>query len=228
MPHPAAARADDFPGHALRIASDGVEAGHRERGVCASGHRHHRRPERLAGGDDVPRSLRIPVALPRCGPSASRASSGAGSVRAGRFSIVLAALGLPLFAQAPRTLTLQDAEMLAIQQHPQVAGARLETQAAGQVVRATRSPLFPQLFANASAVGAVDSSRIAAGFLNAPNVLNRAAAGLAVQQLVTDFGRTGHLVDASRLTEQSQQVGEAATRASVLLDVDRAYFRALR
>jgi len=149
-------------------------------------------------------------------------------VRAGRFSIVLAALGLPLFAQAPRTLTLQDAEMLAIQQHPQVAGARLETQAAGQVVRATRSPLFPQLFANASAVGAVDSSRIAAGFLNAPNVLNRAAAGLAVQQLVTDFGRTGHLVDASRLTEQSQQVGEAATRASVLLDVDRAYFRALR
>ena len=82
--------------------------------------------------------------------------------------------------------------MLAVQQHPQIAGARLDIQAAGEVIRETRAPLYPQLSASATAVGALDNSRIAAGFLNAPNVLNRAAAGVSLQQLVTDFGRTGH------------------------------------
>lgn len=144
------------------------------------------------------------------------------------FCFALTALALPTFAQAPRKLTLQEAEALAVQQHPLIAGAKLDTQAAGQAIREARSPLYPQLSASATAVGAVDNSRIAAGFLNAPNVLNRAAAGVALQQLVTDFGRTGHLVESSKLREQSQEAGEVATRATVLLNVDRAYFRALR
>ena len=135
---------------------------------------------------------------------------------------------LPMYAQTPRKLTLQEAEALAVQNHPQIAGARLATQAAGQVIRETRSSLYPQVSASATAVGALDNSRIAAGFLNAPNVLNRVAAGASLQQLVTDFGRTGHLVESSKLREQSQEAGETATRALVLLDVDRAYFRALR
>jgi outer membrane protein len=142
--------------------------------------------------------------------------------------LALLILTTAAFAQSPRTLTLQEAEAMAVQQHPQIAGARLQTQAAGQVIRESRASYFPQLSASATAVGAVDNSRIAAGFLNAPNVLNRVAAGVAVQQLVTDFGRTGHLVESSKLREQSQAAGEIATRASVLLDVDRAYFRALR
>lgn len=142
--------------------------------------------------------------------------------------IALAVLSLPAFAQTPRKLTLPEAEMLAVQQHPQIAGARLDIQAAGEVIRETRSALYPQFSASATAVGAVDNSRIAAGFLNAPNVLNRAAAGVSLQQLVTDFGRTSHLVESSKLRQQSQVAGEVATRASVLLDVDRAYFRALR
>ena len=142
------------------------------------------------------------------------------------FSLLL--LAASAFAQAPRKLTLQEAEALAVQQHPQIAGAHLQTQAAGQVIRETRSAYYPQLSASATAVGALDNSRIAAGFLNAPNVLNRAAAGVALQQLVTDFGRTSHLVESSKLHEQSQESGEITARASVLLDVDRAYFRALR
>ncbi len=132
------------------------------------------------------------------------------------------------FAQTPRKLTLAEAEALATQQHPQIAGAHLTTQAAGQVTRQLRSTLLPQVSGAATAVGTLDNSRIAAGFLNAGNLLDRVAAGVTIQQLVTDFGRTGHLVDAGKLREQSQAAGEVATRASVLLDVDRAYFRALR
>ena len=142
------------------------------------------------------------------------------------FSLLL--LAASAFAQAPRKLTLQEAEALAVQQHPQIVGAHLQTQAAEQVIRETRSAYYPQLSASATAVGAVDNSRIAAGFLNAPNVLNRAAAGVSLQQLVTDFGRTSHLVESSKLHEQSQESGEVTARASVLLEVDRAYFRALR
>src|ERR1700694_1975430 len=94
-----------------------------------------------------------------------------------RSCIAFVTLALPMLAQTPRKLTLQEAETLAVQQHPRIAGARLATQAAGQVIREARSPLYPQLSASATAVGTVDNSRIAAGFLNAPNVLNRAAAG---------------------------------------------------
>jgi len=133
-----------------------------------------------------------------------------------------------LLAQSPRKLTLPEAEALAVQQHPQLAGAHFETQAAGQVTREVRSPLYPQLSGAATAVGALSNSRIAAGFLNAPNVLDRVAAGVSVQQLITDFGRTSHLVDSSKLREQAQSSTEGATKASVLLDVDRAYFRVLR
>jgi outer membrane protein len=142
--------------------------------------------------------------------------------------IAFVMLALPMFAQTPRKMTLEEAEALAVQQHPQIAVARLATQTAGQVIRETRAPLYPQLSASATAVGAVDNSRIAAGFLNAPNVLNRVAAGASLQQMVTDFGRTGHLVESSKLREQSQEAGEIAARAAVLLEVDRAYFRALR
>ena len=65
------------------------------------------------------------------------------------FSLLL--LAASAFAQAPRKLTLQEAEALAVQQHPQIAGARLQTQAAGQVIRETRSPYYPQLSASATA-----------------------------------------------------------------------------
>jgi outer membrane protein len=142
--------------------------------------------------------------------------------------LVAVFLTAPLFAQSPRTLTLAEAEALAVQQHPQLAGAHFSTEAAAQVVREVRSPLYPQLSAAATAVGTLDNSRLAAGFLNAGSLLDRVAGGLALQQLVSDFGRTRHLVDSSKLQQQSHVQGEAATRAAILLNVDRAYFRALR
>jgi outer membrane protein len=142
--------------------------------------------------------------------------------------LIFTLAAVPALAQTPLKLTLADAEALAVRQHPQIAGARLATQAAGEVTRQVRSPLYPQLSGAATAVDTLSNSRIAAGFLNAPNLLSRTAAGVSVQQLVTDFGRTTHLTGASRLHEQSQASTETATRASVLVEADRAYFRALR
>ena len=45
---------------------------------------------------------------------------------------------------------------------------------------------------------------------------------------MTDFGRTRALVESASLSAQAQQQDVDARRADVLLDVDRAYFGALR
>jgi hypothetical protein len=46
---------------------------------------------------------------------------------------------------AQESLTLADAEALALRQHPQIAGARLITQASGLVTKEIRSNLYPTL-----------------------------------------------------------------------------------
>ena len=75
---------------------------------------------------------------------------------------------------------------------------------------------------------AQDGSRIAAGGLNNPIILDRVAAGLSVSQLVTDFGRTSDLVQTASLRAEALQQNVITDRADVLLRVDRAYFNALR
>jgi AraC-like DNA-binding protein len=49
-----------------------------------------------------------------------------------------------------------------------------------------------------------------------------------VGQTITDFGRTSNLVASSRLHAQAQQESATATRADVLLQVNRGYLGALR
>ncbi len=144
--------------------------------------------------------------------------------------LLLFLIPLTAWAQgpAPLKLALPEAEALAVKQHPQLAASHYITLATGEVVRETAAPLHPLVTVNATAVGALDNSRLAAGTLNAGNLLSRAAAGVAVQQLVTDFGRTRDLIASSKLRQQSQAAGETAVRANVLLEVDRQYFRVLR
>src|SRR5258706_16476035 len=145
-------------------------------------------------------------------------------------TLVFVLFACAVYAQdsQPMPLNLQEAEALAVKQHPQIANARLNTQASGQVTNEVRSSLYPTLSGNATAVGTITGSRLAAGYLNAGSLLDRFATGLQVQQLITDFGRTNRLVESSRLREQSQFATESFVRAQVLLAVDRAYFRALR
>src|SRR6202040_1079085 len=61
-----------------------------------------------------------------------------------------------------------------------------------------------------------------------PIIYDRFADGIAVNQLVTDFGRTHQLVKSSNLYAKAQQENVTATRADILLGVNRAYFNVLR
>ena len=125
-------------------------------------------------------------------------------------------------------LTLQEAEQLALKNNPQISVAKLLSLAQGQVTREVRSAELPQSTGNLTAVEPREGgTRIAAGVLNAPNVLQRAAGGITAGQLITDFGRTRNLVASAQLREQAQVASEHATVADVTLAVDQEFYNAL-
>jgi len=133
-----------------------------------------------------------------------------------------------LGAQPARPLTLHEAEQLALARHPAIQASEAAARAAEETVHESRAAYLPIA---AGAVSAADASalttRIAAGGLNNPTVIDRVATGVTVSQLVTDFGRTRDLVQSTTLNAESRGKDVDARRADVLLQVDRAYFDAL-
>lgn len=144
-----------------------------------------------------------------------------------RFVAILL-VAVPLCAQQPMALTLADAEKLAIQNNPQFAAAQLNAQAAYQVPIEVRAGTKPMVSGAVTGVGADSGSRLAAGALNNPVVYNRLGTGLLVNQLVTDFGRTGSLIASANLRAQAQDQITETTRADILIATVRAYFGVLR
>jgi outer membrane protein len=96
------------------------------------------------------------------------------------------------------------------------------------VTREVRSNLWPQAYGNLTAVDARENSRITAGFLNNPSVYTRAAGGVTVSQLITDFGHTTNLVAGARLQARADEQSAAATKQDVLLAVDQAFYNSLQ
>lgn len=150
--------------------------------------------------------------------------------------ILLALVHSPLLAQAQitpqaeprgRTLTLAQAEGLALKNNPQITIGKLRALAARQYVREARSALLPNAYLSVTAVTANPGSRIAAGGLNNPVLFPRAAAGATVSQLVTDFGRSTNLLSSSEYQAEAEDQNSAATTAQIVLVVDRAFYNAL-
>ncbi len=140
----------------------------------------------------------------------------------------LSAQQVPAPAAAPGAkLTLADAERIAIQNNPNISVARLIALAQAQVTREVRSVELPTAAGSLTAVGAHENSRITAGFLNNPSVYNRAAGGLTVSQLITDFGRTHNLVQIAQSNAKAQIENERATEQDITLTVDQAFYQAL-
>src|SRR3984893_6930343 len=140
----------------------------------------------------------------------------------------LSLVGIPCRGQSTQSLTLQDAEKIAIQNHPQIQAATYLASAAAAQVTEARSAYYPQVYGSVTGVEAEHNSRVAAGGLNNPIVFDRFAEGFIVGQLVTDFGRTHELVKSSNLKAQAQQENVVTTRANVLLRLNEAYFAALK
>jgi outer membrane protein len=131
-------------------------------------------------------------------------------------------------AQSAQPLTLRQAEDIALKNHPQIQSARLSALAANEVTRQVRSAYYPVASGALTGAGATPGSRIAAGFLNNPVILNRYSQGIVVDQLITDFGRTQNLVASARFRAAAANEVLQATQEDILLQVNRAYFDTLR
>jgi outer membrane protein len=160
---------------------------------------------------------------------------------AGQLAASLAQASAPTVATDPHTssgappaeqrswpsLTIAQAEQLAIHNNPSISVARLLALAQAQVTREVRSVEMPMSTGNLTAVDTHENSRITAGLLNNPSTYNRAAGGLTVSQLITDFGRTHNLVLSAQSTAKAQLESERATELDITLTVDQAFYQAL-
>jgi outer membrane protein len=126
-----------------------------------------------------------------------------------------------------QTLTLQQAEALAIKNHPRIQEAQNEVNFANQQIIENRAAYYPTITGDVTGSQGNDLSRIGAGDLSASRLFDRQGEGIVARQLITDSGRTSNLVSSSRLQAQATQQGATATRYDVLLQVNRAYFGVL-
>ncbi len=129
---------------------------------------------------------------------------------------------------APQPLNLQQAETIAVQNHPRIQSSQALASAARQQVREVRANYYPNVYGSLTGVEAESGSRLTAGALNNPVIYDRYANGITVNQLVTDFGRTHQLVKSFNFRAQAQAEDVVTSRANVILAVDQAYFAVLK
>jgi outer membrane protein len=125
------------------------------------------------------------------------------------------------------TLTLKEAEDRALKRNPQISIGKLQALVAQQNVRESRSSLMPNAYLSVTAADSHAGSRITAGGLNNPIIFPRAASGVTVSQLITDFGRSNNLVASSEYQAKAADMLAQATAAQIVLAVDQAFFNAL-
>ncbi len=164
-------------------------------------------------------------------------NSGSGTVpvpfRAPALSVEnVPALNLPpasALASSGLHFTLREAEAYALANHPHIRGAQLTADSVRQQIDEARSQFFPQIYLQSDSVKAPPGARLAAsGGLNNPSVFSRQSDGASLSQLLFDFGHTYELTEAAHFRADAAGDRLRTARATVVLEVDRAYFDVLR
>jgi outer membrane protein len=148
-----------------------------------------------------------------------------------KFSLIVSILVLATAVRGADevNLNLDQARQFALKHNPRITAAELQSLAAHESITEARAAYFPTITANATAVGtSQDNTRIAAGSLSNPGIFERNAEGIAISQLITDFGRTANLASSAKLRSGAEQAGLETVKEQVLLLTDTAYFEALR
>jgi outer membrane protein len=168
-----------------------------------------------------------PVPSPSQPPPAA-ASPGLLSLPAASEPIVIETPAPPS-TEAGLHFTLKQAESYALANHPQIAAARITADSVRQQIAEARSQFFPQIYLQSDSVKAPDGTRLAAsGGLNNPTVFSRQSDGATLSQLLFDFGHTYELTEAAHFRADAAADRLQTARATVVLQVDRAYFDLLR
>ncbi len=121
-------------------------------------------------------------------------------------------------------LSLQDAEAMALKNHPQLLASQAAYRRSDQITTENRAAYYPALNGEIAAAQAEQNSRLGAGVLNDPRLFNHFGAGLTLSQLITDSGRTPNLVANAKLNAQAGREDSRATGYDVLLGVNQAYY----
>ena len=130
-------------------------------------------------------------------------------------------------ASAAEPLTLDQAEAIALRNNPRIGSSGLIAQATEKQIAEARAASRPSLNGYLTGTGAETGTAVAAGALTTSSISNRAASGVALSQMVTDFGRTTNLTKSAKLRAEAQGKNVVTTRAQVILEVREAYFQAL-
>lgn len=134
-------------------------------------------------------------------------------------------------AQSPQpteSLTLAEAEAIALKSHPEIASANFRAQASTKVIHEAQSAYYPTVLGNVTGALVADpGTAVAAGNLTTSSISNRFATGGALLQMVTDFGKTSALVRRAQFQAKAEGQTAIETREEVLLGVAAAYFDVL-
>jgi outer membrane protein len=144
-------------------------------------------------------------------------------------AFVLATTAALRASGAVQTLSLEEAKEEALRNHPAYAAAQLRALLAKESLRETRAAYFPNANGYVTAVDtAWDNTRILAGGINNPSVYDRVGEGIAVTQLITDFGHTSNLSSGARALLKAANAGAEDSRNQILLNVQANYFATLQ
>ena len=137
---------------------------------------------------------------------------------------------LALHAQTslPSTLTLEQAEAIALKNQPRILAAQLRAKASAEKVNEAKAGLFPTVGFNATGTEVADTgTSTAVGNITTSSLSDRFAYGGNLTQLVTDFGRTSALISSARSAAEAQKDMAILTRAQIRLSVREAYYQVL-
>lgn len=130
---------------------------------------------------------------------------------------------------APTALTLAEAAVTAMKNHPDLKVAQGVLDQAQAAVRTASAPFYPKLngnvgfsYSEAQSAGVAGQSVVRAGGIRNYSV------GLSASQTLTDFGKTQAAVDAADHAKLAAEWQKTEAVQKLLLNVAEAYFAALR
>lgn len=151
-----------------------------------------------------------------------------GSRVAMRLALLAIAACAGLRGQTAATLTLEEAERIALQNHPRMAAAKLTTAAAQEAVKQTQAALRPQLSGLMTGSVSEHGTLNGAGQLPPQGLFSRSAAGISVNQVAYDFGRAKTLTQAAESRVSAQNERANVVRLELKLRVRDAFYRMLQ
>ncbi len=129
----------------------------------------------------------------------------------------------------PAPLTLAEAERIALANHPDIKASVFDELAATEAVNVAKAGYKPQAYGEAAQAFAPGGTRVAAyNAITDPTIVQRTALGVGITQYISDFGRTGDLVQAAEFDVRTHTAAADRTRDLVVLKVTQAYFDVLR